>query len=169
MTVRHGRPTRDATTSATVDGEVDPLVHLAELLFATSRKLRRVGHEDPSVVALTPVEALVMQHIDRSPGTSPSRVAVCVGLKGPNASAAIRALVERGFVRREVDPDDGRAVRLFPTRLAAENLALMHAQYRRVLDRVVSPGDELAAALDVLSRLDAALDAAAEACDSDPA
>jgi DNA-binding MarR family transcriptional regulator len=104
-----------------------------------------------------------MQHIDRWPGTSPSRVAMCVGLKGPNASAAIRTLGERGFVRREVDPDDGRAVRLFPTRVAAENLVLLHAHYRQVLERVISPGAELAAAIHVLSRLDTALDAAAEA------
>ncbi|WP_051209466.1 MarR family winged helix-turn-helix transcriptional regulator [Propionicicella superfundia] len=139
----------------------DALAAVAELLFATSRKLRRLGHDAPDVVELTPLEAQVMQHIGRNPGTTPSRVAACIGLKSSNASAALRALERRGFIRREADAVDRRGVHLHPTRLAAENLTLMQAEWWRVLGPVLGSGQELTVAIDLLARIDAALDAAA--------
>lgn len=105
------------------------LADLAETILAIGRELR-MGM-DAETVPLTPSEAYVMRYIDNHPGTSPSDVAKYTGLQRSNLSTALRGLERRGFVQRRVDPHDARGANLFPTDLAAANLARLRRQWAR--------------------------------------
>lgn len=58
--------------------------------------------------------ALLKQVVD-TPGTTVGEISAALGLRQPNASAAIRVLVGKGLVAREHDQDDRRTVRISPT------------------------------------------------------
>lgn len=149
------------TAHPTRDPDATQLIELAELTLATARKLRRLGHTAPGGVELTPSEALVMQHIDRHPGATSAVLASCLGLQASNTSTAVRSLQAKGFVRREIDAEDRRVIRLYPTKAAADNLDRVRDAWVRELSRVFTSGPGLGIAIETLGRLDAALDASA--------
>jgi DNA-binding MarR family transcriptional regulator len=76
-----------------------------------------------------------MRHIDKHPGITPSQIASGVRLKTSNTSAALRSLEAKGFITREADAHDRRAVHIHPTQLAADNLR----RVRRVWEALLSP------------------------------
>lgn len=109
------------------------LAELAQLILTTAREIRFRGYDDPDAVSLNPSEANVMRYIDEHPGATPSAVADATGLRRSNLSTALRELEARGFVERRVDPHDGRGINLFPTPLAARNLALVQQEWAKAL------------------------------------
>ena len=46
----------------------DPLVRLADAVLHVERKLRAYPLQDPAVAPLSPLECLVLLHIDANPG-----------------------------------------------------------------------------------------------------
>lgn len=58
--------------------------------------------------------ALLKQVVDQ-PGSTVGELAVALGLRQPNVSAAARELQLRGLVLKEPDAADRRIVRVFPT------------------------------------------------------
>ena len=83
-------------------------------------------------------EIEVMRLLVRRPGLSVNETAAELGLQPPNTSTAVRSLVERGELERRTDPEDGRIVRLHPTKQA---LAAREAQERAwgtALDQVLA-------------------------------
>jgi DNA-binding MarR family transcriptional regulator len=140
----------------TASGESES-ADLAGILISVARKITVRADEDPGFVSLTQLEGLVMRHIDKHPGITPSQLAADVRLKTSNASAALRSLESKGFITREADARDRRAVHIHPTRLAADNLQRL----RRVWDSLLSPHliDPVAttAAVAFLTRLDDSL------------
>jgi DNA-binding MarR family transcriptional regulator len=76
---------------------------------------RTVGAAENEREQLPLSELEVMRLLVRRPGLKVGDVAHELGLHGPNASAAIKALLARGLIERRSDPDDGRVARLFPT------------------------------------------------------
>lgn len=132
---------------------------LAELVLSVARRLTLLEHQAPGTVPLSQLEAMVMRHVDAEPGTAPSRISATLGLKSSNTSAALRELEAKGFIRRTVDPTDGRGVRVEPTPVARENLALMHDHWVGRLAPHLPDVTALGAAVDLLARLDGALEA----------
>lgn len=163
-----GSETTPATNTPVVDGHhrgLDPggarpaqITELAGLVMIIARRVQLSELNAPGVVALTHLESLVMRHIDRHPGTNPSRIAASIGLKRSNASAALRSLTARGFVRREVDPQDGRAARLYATSTAQENLLAIHAAWLTALEPFIDADADLTSTVDLLRYLDEAMD-----------
>jgi DNA-binding MarR family transcriptional regulator len=76
---------------------------------------RTIGAAELERERLPLSELEVMRLLVRRPGLRVGDVASELGLHGPNASTAIRALLARGLIERRPDPDDGRASLLFPT------------------------------------------------------
>lgn len=132
----------------------------AELVLSVARRLTLLEHGASGTVALSQLEAMVMRHVDDEPGTTPSRIAATLGLKSSNTSAALRDLEAKGFVRRTVDPADGRGVRVEPTAQARESLALKRAYWVSRLDEHLSDEAALTAAVRLLAELDADLQTA---------
>lgn len=127
---------------------------LADLILTIARKIAAHEIDDESFVPLSNLEAVVMRCIDRHPGIGPSEIATELGLRSGNMSAALRALDAKGLILRTPDPDDRRAVRVFPTPTAAANIELLRAQWIRTLAPVIPPDADLAPVIDLLERID---------------
>jgi len=133
------------------------LADLADTILSVSRWLTLLSNQDAAVVQLSPLEALVIRHVDRLPGSTPSQLAARLGLKSSNASSALRDLEAKGFIRRSVDPSDGRSVRIESTPLAWENRDLRRQSWARILGPLIEDSTAATAVLDVLASLDGQL------------
>lgn len=146
----------------------DRAVHaadLADLILTIARKLNVHEFDDPQVVTLSQLESVVMRSIDRHAGIAPSQIGADLGLASGNMSAALRSLEAKGLVRRAPDEKDGRAVRVYPTVKAAENLERIRASWNRVLMPVIPDGADVRAAVALLARIDAGFHAGQKSAD----
>jgi DNA-binding MarR family transcriptional regulator len=140
----------------------DDLAELAEVVLRVAREIDPHGPRALDIVPLTGTEALVMRWIDRNPGVSPSAVADATALKRSNLSVAVGALVAKGMVERRPAPQDARTVQLFPTDLAARNVARLRAHWAGLLRGALGGGepgdrdlrDQVHEAAALLTRLD---------------
>lgn len=104
--------------------------------------------------------ALLKQVLD-APGSTVGELSAALGLRQPNASAAIRVLVGRGLIERVPDEADRRTVRIVPTEVGrAEHEAIAADWAGAVADAIalLEPADRAAlesasAAMTELTRL----------------
>jgi len=103
-------------------------------------RLRRLGAEDPPFEAfqISPAQLMLLSWIAEHPGCHIQSVATGLGLTAPTVSVGLRRLEQAELLRREPDPADKRARRLFLTpqgeRLYQEVLAFRRAKARQFLD-----------------------------------
>ncbi|WP_235934372.1 MarR family winged helix-turn-helix transcriptional regulator [Paramicrobacterium chengjingii] len=71
--------------------------------------------ERAGVGSLPTIEVALLGMIAGSPGMSVTELSESLGLRQPNTSAALRTLVSKGLVVREVDETDRRTARIVPT------------------------------------------------------
>ncbi len=116
------------------DDEVSRLFDLADLIFAVARQIR--PPHDRSTEMCTPVESIVMRFIDRNPGTFAGVAAEATLLPSSNFSRVLRGLEKKGLVRRDIDTDDSRCVRLYPTARARQNLRHLREAWSQTLDGI---------------------------------
>jgi DNA-binding MarR family transcriptional regulator len=131
------------------------LFELADLILAVGRHIQ--ASKDAGAKSGTPLEGAVMRYVDRHPGTTTSAAAEATQLISSNFSRAVRGLESMGFVRREVDPDDARRVRLYPTDKSQENLRLLHEIWSGLLDGVIDDSDEIDGVIATLRRIEGGL------------
>lgn len=123
------------------------------------RRLRARFGQPP----LRGAQAELLQQVDAEPGIGVAAAARALHLAGNSVSTLVNQLVDDGLLRREPDPADRRAVRLFLTPAAVERLALRRAARRELLDDALArldAGDRAAitAALPALEHLLATLE-----------
>ena len=134
-------------------GYEDP-IQLTELLTRLTKRLRRGQAERLAPLGLTPAQERALRMITRS--DEPPRMtdlADHLGIVPRSVTTVIDALEEAGLVRREIDPQNRRAIRLHLTdrglsvrddmrearRRAAEDLfAPLSAEDRRALGELLS-------------------------------
>jgi DNA-binding MarR family transcriptional regulator len=141
------------------DAHASQLFELADLILAVGRQI--YASKDVPAESWTPLESAVMRFIDRNPGTSASAAAEATNLISSNFSRALRGLEKKGLVQRDVDQDDGRRVRLYPTPQAHDNLQRLRDVWSRLLDGIVNNPDEIDAVISILRRLETELAARA--------
>jgi DNA-binding MarR family transcriptional regulator len=81
------------------------------------RRLRRDLHP-----ALPPAQVDLLLVVEAEPGIGVAAAARTLHLAGNSVSALVNVLVDGGFLRRETDPADRRAAKLYPTEAAARRL-----------------------------------------------
>jgi DNA-binding MarR family transcriptional regulator len=118
---------------------MDPFADLAEAILIAARELRIRENDTDSTISLAPSHAQVMSYVDAHPGATPSEAA--------DATERI------GFIEKRPDPNDGRAVRLYSTPIAAENLARLQKRWASVLAGILGEHDDPAQATALLRRL----------------
>ncbi|MFJ4768930.1 MarR family winged helix-turn-helix transcriptional regulator [Streptomyces uncialis] len=96
---------------------------LTPAIYALARVLRLRGVDEAGLLPLPPSDLEVLRYVLDSPGTGTGTLARELGLHGSNASTAVRGLVAQGLIRRETDPRDRRAVKLYPTLAAQHGMA----------------------------------------------
>ncbi|MFP3713481.1 MarR family winged helix-turn-helix transcriptional regulator [Puerhibacterium sp. TATVAM-FAB25] len=122
---RPARSRYDTTADATAEAMAD----LVDLVVNVAREVRHHGARDAAVVRLTSAEGNVMRYVDRHPGASAGEVAEATGLQRSNLSTALRGLQASGLIERRADDADGRAVHVYPTPKAAENLRRLRREW----------------------------------------
>jgi len=156
----HDADVLPSTDPASVD---DPLAELADLILNVGRLVRACTPSGVGAVPLTETERTVMRVVELFPGSSPSEIAGRTHVQRTNVSAALRALENKGMVRRT--SSSGRGVAVSPTQLAADNLRNLRAAWSREL--VGALGDDLPSVrrcVELLGRLERRLiDASAQA------
>ena len=136
-----------ASRDETLADIADRIVHVARLLTAR-------GFADTTIVPLSPLEALVVRHIDRHPGITSSHVAANLELRASNTSTILRGLVEKGMVARTEDPSDRRAAHFTLTADAHVSIARLRAEWSGKLGAALPATVDLDGALEVLTALE---------------
>lgn len=132
----------------------EALVELADRIVHIARKLNARTHQDPQIVPLSPLEALILRHVDQNPRITSSRIAADLELRTSNASTALRALVEKSLLRRESHPEDRRAVRFTLTSTAVDSVERLRAQWTTTLEAALPDTMDPVDALAVLRALE---------------
>ena len=140
-----------------MDGEAQSssLFELADLILAISRYVQ--ASKGFAAQGWTPIESAVMRFVDRNPGTTASAAAEATQLISSNFSRALRALETKGLVRRDVDQQDARRVRLYPTDSAHENLQLLHELWTGLLGGIIDDPEDIDRVNAVLRRIESGL------------
>ncbi|NMR29421.1 MarR family winged helix-turn-helix transcriptional regulator [Crystallibacter degradans] len=102
-----------------------PSHELGSLLHSLSWTIHRIL---PSAAGLDPLptsELVVLMRVHREPGLTVSELALQLGLRQSNASAAVKALADRGLVERRTSPTDRRLALLHPSEKAQKNKRLI--------------------------------------------
>ncbi|MCO5971897.1 MarR family winged helix-turn-helix transcriptional regulator [Actinoallomurus soli] len=123
------------------DVKAASLHELADLVFAVGRQLRPPA--DPAFEPCTPIEISVMRFIHHNPGTSARAASEATLLPSSNFSRVLRGLEKRGLVDRVVDDRNARAVRLYPTEKADQNLQYLRDNWDRTLQGIVDDPDTI--------------------------
>jgi len=87
-------------------------------------------------------DAKALLHIAANPGIRPSQLRDHLGITSPGVTALIDRLVDRGIVRRDVDPDDRRVNRISVTVGIDEEPWVRLTEFDTAFDDAVSNGDE---------------------------
>ena len=135
----------------------DALANLVAASISIARRFQHHEFADQMIVELSHLERAVLRHIYRYPGISPTTLAADLSLQQSNASTALSDLVSRGFVLRESDPRDKRAVRLHVTETALDSVRRVRAEWASILEEIIDPATDPAAIAEALESLDHAL------------
>ncbi|MDN4476330.1 MarR family winged helix-turn-helix transcriptional regulator [Demequina sp. SYSU T00192] len=93
---------------------------------------------------LPTTEIALLKQVVEQPGSTVGELSAALGLRQPNASAALRVLTQRGLVAREVGAPDRRIVRIQPTPAGVEeHHEISRAWVRSVEDAIaqLDPAD----------------------------
>ncbi|WP_232074952.1 MarR family winged helix-turn-helix transcriptional regulator [Phytohabitans suffuscus] len=130
---------------------------LAQVLAAMRRVVRRrLATSRPPRLPAGQVDLLVA--VEEDPGIGIAAAARVLHLADNSVSGLVNALVEAGLLRRETDPGDRRAARLFLTPAAFERLNGWREARAELVGRALERLDDgdreaVAAALPALRRL----------------
>ncbi|WP_243638871.1 MarR family winged helix-turn-helix transcriptional regulator [Streptacidiphilus pinicola] len=136
----------------------DPSAELAELLPAIQRLVRRRLRSGLTLPRLRGAQIELLRLVAAQPGLRVSEAAQELFLADNSVSTLVNQLTKAGLLRRETDPDDGRAARLHAEPEAVARLADWDARRSALLADQLERLDDadhqaLAAALPALRRL----------------
>ena len=138
--------------------EYEDPAQLADLLLRLTRRLRRAQAERLAPLGLTPAQERALRMITRS--EEPLRMtelADHLGIVPRSVTTVVDALEEAGLVRREVDPQNRRAIRLHLTDRGTAVRDDMREARRRAAEDLFAPltAEDRKALGELLSLLDA--------------
>jgi DNA-binding MarR family transcriptional regulator len=136
------------------DARAELITELAILIHYVGRKLSLHMPEHPDIVPLSALEGIFLEHISRHPGIRPSELSADLGVKSSNTSTVLRAMEDKGMVRRTVDAGDARGVQVFLTARAEAAIARIHEDWVRILAGLIREDDGLRAATRLLAAID---------------
>jgi DNA-binding MarR family transcriptional regulator len=125
----------------------------ADHVLEIAREIQFRGYTSPEAVSLTPSEGTVMRNLFPQPGALPSEVASATGLQRSNLSAVLRGLEAKGLIERVADPEDGRLVRIHPTRRAIRNYELVRREWASAVAAAAEGDPATEAALPLLAQV----------------
>lgn len=134
---------------------LDDVLEFMGLIWAIDHEMERVSKRMETVVGLTIPQRLSLLFIGRHPGMLASELADVLHLHRGTVTGIVQRLEAQGYVKRTVDPDDGRRAGLSLTatgqRVNARRAGTFEGAVRRVLAE--APLRDLSASTRVLSML----------------
>lgn len=117
--------------------------------------------EETAQFEVTPVQFAILNALMAIPGEDQATLAARVAFDPATSGSVIGRLEARGWIRREVDPQDKRRRLLWVTEAGEQAVAGMKPGVVRVQERLLAPlaPAEQAALVDLLNRLVAAHEA----------
>lgn len=143
--------------------ELGATLDFMRLLWAVDHGLQRRSKRMELELGVTGLQRIIIRLIGRYPEIAAGRLAELVHVHPSTLTGVLRRLVERGFIRRERDPEDARRTRfeLLPAGVAIDNTqaGTVEATVRRALSKLSASSVDGAAAVlsavaDELGRLD---------------
>ncbi|MCX4824978.1 MarR family transcriptional regulator [Streptomyces sp. NBC_01142] len=122
----------NATESADDGALLREARELTPALYALGRVLRLRGVDEAGLAPLAPSDLEVLRHVLDAPGVGVGTVARDLALHASNVSVTVRGLVAHGLIRRERDPQDRRAVQLYPTMGAMQGMAAIEQAWSEI-------------------------------------
>jgi MarR family transcriptional regulator for hemolysin len=98
------------------------------LLMDVSRLMRTVYDRRVKSVGLTRSQWWVLNHLFRSPGVKQTELAALLEIERPTLGRLLDRLQRKGWVRREDDPRDRRAWRIYLTKAAEPAMRKLRKQ-----------------------------------------
>jgi MarR family transcriptional regulator for hemolysin len=98
------------------------------LLMDVSRLMRTVYDRRVKSVGLTRSQWWVLNHLFRSPGVKQAELAAILEIERPTLGRLLDRLQRKGWVRREDDPRDRRAWRIYLTKAAEPAMRKLRKQ-----------------------------------------
>lgn len=140
-----------AFTNPSADTEI--LDHLHSLMHGLRRHLHEVAREDGQ--GLAPMEARCLAYFVRQPGHTQSDLVQHAGRDKAQIARIVKALHERGLLRSEPDPQDGRRQCISATAAGRAAQQAMRQHIARFEKRLVTglSKAERAALLALLARM----------------
>ncbi len=143
--------------------ELQLAAQLPHAIVRFRRALQRAIRDEFASDALSPAEVELLLLIAQRPGIGVAAAAVELGSAPNTVSTLVRKLLTLSLVRRDIDPDDRRSVRLGLTEVAEQRLDAWRERRTDVLQRALAGLDDhtreqLGAALPALDQLATALD-----------
>jgi len=111
---------------------------LTEVLREIAWTVHRRAPERAGVGPLPTTEIALLKQVISTPGATVGQLAEALGLRQPNASAAIRVLADKGLVTKEPSLDDRRIVRIVPTGLGSSEHAEIAAAWTQPLEAAIA-------------------------------
>lgn len=140
-----------------MDSETFP-EELADALVGVQRLIRRRLRNEMSTPPLRGAETELLRLVVARPGIGVSDAAKELYLAGNSVSTLVNSLARSGYVVRETDPADRRAVRVLPTSAAEARLSAWQERRAALVRRYVTRLDDadreaLRAAIPALRKL----------------
>jgi DNA-binding MarR family transcriptional regulator len=136
------------------------VLEFMRLLWAIDHELQMASKRMRQTLGVTGPQRLAIRVIDRLPDGSAQAVAGALHLHKSTVTGILQRLEKQGLVKRQMDPNDGRRVRLRLTgkgqRISAERSQTIEAAVQLALSRVTH--EKLDAAREVLSGVAEALE-----------
>lgn len=149
----------EAPVAAEIAEDIDPsLIGLIDAVILAGRRLATYEFDDPDITPIAPQEQMVLRHVHRNPGATPSQLAHHLVLRSSNTSTAIRGLVEKGLLTRVPDDADRRTIRLHVTDRARRGISRVHREWHAVLTESGLGREDLSSAASAVDHLARALE-----------
>jgi DNA-binding MarR family transcriptional regulator len=129
-----------AARGAASDEPLGVALDFLRLLWAVDHGLQRRSKRMETELGVTGLQRIVIRLIGRYPEIAAGRIAELVHVHPSTLTGVLKRLVERGFVRRDHDPDDARRSRLAllaaGATIDATQAGTVEAAVRRALARL---------------------------------
>lgn len=94
------------------------------LLRATWQAVSRMYNEEASKYEATMATGFVLLSIDKEKGTPSTTLGPKMGMEATSLTRTLKSMEERGLLTRKKNPDDGRGVLIYLTKLGKEKREL---------------------------------------------
>ncbi|MEW9531064.1 MarR family winged helix-turn-helix transcriptional regulator [Microbispora sp. NPDC049125] len=120
---------------------------LMAAVLGIRRVIRRRLREELPGPRLRGAQVELLHLVESEPGIGVASAARSLHLAGNSVSTLVNQLLDAGLLRREVDPADRRAARLFVTEAAVARMSRWREARRRLVGDALArlPDDEVAA------------------------